>query len=124
MGGEAKRKMLYQKSIADAIARWKEVNLLMELKIIFVGNATLVGEYEDKILRKPRAISVGADPHGRTVIGMQLLVGEPESVEIINPSIMFDVKDEKIVNLYIQATTGIVPATNLSNVRPIKGGPN
>jgi hypothetical protein len=37
---------------------------------------------------------------------------------------MYDVKDEKVINLYIQATTGIIPAANLSNVRPIRPGSN
>lgn len=94
----------------------------MELKIIFVGSLTLIGEYEDGILKKPRALAVGQDPQGRGIIGLQLLVGEPESIEIANPSAMYDVKDEKVINLYIQTTTTIIPAKDLSNVRPIKTG--
>ena len=95
----------------------------MELKIIFAGNVTLIGEYKDNILTKPRAVAIGTDPQGRAMIGLQVLIGEPESVEIFTPALIYDVKDEKIVNLYIQATTGIIPVKDLSNVRPIKGGP-
>ena len=93
----------------------------MELKIIFAGNNTLVGEYDGKILSKPRAIAFGQDPQGRGVIAMQLFIGNPDSIEILNPSLIYDVKDEKIVDLYIQATTTIIPAANLDNLRPIKG---
>lgn len=103
----------------------------MDVKIILMGGVTLIGVYREGtgpynvgIMDKPRAVSLGTDPQGRSVIGLQILLGEPEEVEIIAPSLMYDVKDEKIVNLYIQATTGIIPATDLSNVRPLRPGSN
>lgn len=120
--GDAKRREIFEKEIAGAIIKWKEVNKVMDLKIIFTGNATLIGEYKDNILTKPRAVAVGTDPHGRGVMTLQMLIGEPDEVTILAPSIIYDVKDEKVINLYIQATTGIIPAKDLSNVRPIRGG--
>lgn len=124
--GDSKRRWLFEREIALAVARWKEVNKVMELKIIFTGSTTLIGEVEEifgkMILKKPRAIAVGQDTQGRGMIGLQILVGEPGEVEISNYSLMYDVKDEKVINLYIQATTGIIPAKDLSNVIPIKGG--
>lgn len=120
--GEGKRKSEFKEGITDAITKWKEVNTVMELKIIFVGSVTLVGEYEGGILKKPRALAVGQDPQGRGIIGLQILVGEPESIEILAPALMYDVKDEKVINLYIQSTTTIIPAKDLNNVRPIKPG--
>lgn len=120
--GEEKRKREIQEEVAKAITKWKEMNPVMELKIIFVGNLTLIGEYEDGVLRRPRSLVAGTDPQGRSVIGIQILIGEPESVKILNPFVMYDVKNETIINLYIQATTDIVPAKDLSNVRPIKPG--
>jgi hypothetical protein len=122
--GEGKRKREFKQGLEEAITKWREVNSVMDLKIIFIGNLTLIGEYEDKVLKKPRALSIGQDPQGRGIVGIQLLIGEPESIEIINPFAVYDVKDEKVTNLYIQATTGIVPAKDLSNVRPIKPGQN
>jgi len=100
---------------------------MMELKIIFAGNTTLIGHYEEGAyplkgtLKEPRAIAFGQDPQGRPIIGIQILVGNPSSIEIVNPILMYDVKDEVIVNLYIKATTNIDIAKNLDNVRPIKG---
>ena len=97
----------------------------MELKIIFAGNTTLIGHYEEGAypskgtLKEPRSIAFGMDPKGRPIVGMQFLVGLPASVEVVNPSLMYDVKDEEIINLYIKATTGLVTAKNLDNVRPI-----
>lgn len=122
--GEAKRRKDYQEGVTRAITAWKEVNPKMELKVLFAGNATLIGEYEaeTKTLKRPRALASGVDSQGRQVVAMQMVIGEPDEIEILNPSLMFDVKDEKVVNLYIQAVTGIVPARDLSNVLPIKGG--
>ena len=98
----------------------------MDLKIIFAGQTTLVGEIEmacgTMFLKKPRALALGHNPQGQTVMALQPLIGDPEEVEILAPSLMYDVKDEKVINLYIQATTGIIPAASLSNVIPIKGG--
>ena len=100
------------------------------LKIIFAGNTTLIGRWEEGaypvkgILHTPRAIAFGMDPQNRPIIAVQLLVGNPDSVEVLNPSLMYDMKDEVIVNLYIKATTNIDIAKDLSNVRPIKGRNN
>jgi hypothetical protein len=123
--GEGERKKRFKEELSNAITRWKEVNTVMELKIIFVDSVTLVGEYKDNILIKPRALTVGQDPQGRGIIGMQLLVGDPESIEVIAPALMYDVKDEKVINLYIQSTTNIIPADektlkNLDDLRSIK----
>jgi len=124
--GEAQRRREFKEKVANAITKWKEVNPTMELKVIFAGSATLVGEVEEimgkRVLKRPRAIALGVDPQGRQVMALQQLIGEPESIEVIAPSLMYDVKDEKLINLYIQATTGIIPATDLSNVRPIRPG--
>ena len=122
--GDAKRRTIFNAKIANATAKWKEVNMVMELKIIFAGNTTLIGEYKDNILSKPRAIAFGVDPQGGQVMALQQFIGEPESIEVIAPSLMYDVKDEKLINLYIQARTGIIPAADLSNVRPIRPGSN
>ena len=122
--GEAKRRREFEEGIADALAKWKEVNKVMELKIIFAGSATLIGEYSENILTKPRAIALGTDPQGRQVMALQTFIGEPESIEVIAPSLMYDVKDEKVIDLYIQATTGLSLAKDLTNVRPIRPGSN
>ena len=122
--GEAQRRKEFKERVANAVVKWKEVNVVMELKIVFAGNNTLIGEYKDNILTKPRAVAVGQDPQGRGIVALQILIGEPDQVEVSAPSLMYDVKDEKVINLYIQATTGIIPAGNLSNVRPIRPGSN
>jgi hypothetical protein len=126
--GEAKRKRIFKAGVADAITKWKEVNPTMELKVIFAGSATIVGELEEidgkKFLKRPRAIALGVDPQGRQVMALQTFIGEPESIEVIAPSLMYDVKDAKIVDLYIQATTGLSLVKDLSNVRPIRPGSN
>ena len=98
----------------------------MELKIVFAGNTTLIGRYEEGaypakgILHEPRAIAVGADKQGRTMVGMSNLVGLPTSLEIVSPSIMYDVQDQDIINLYVKTTTNLAFAKDLSNVRPIR----
>lgn len=96
----------------------------MEIKIIIAGGVTLLGEVEDvdgkKVLKKPRAVALGTDPQGRQVLVLQPFIGEPESIEVIAPSLMYDVKDEKVVDLYIQSTTGLTLAKDLTNVRPIR----
>ena len=100
------------------------------LKIIFAGNTTLIGRWEEGayplkgILHKPRAIAFGTDPQNRPIIGIQILVGDPDRIEVINPILMYDVKDEVIVNLYIKSTTNIDIAKDLSNVRPFKSRDN
>jgi len=100
------------------------------LKIIFAGNTTLIGRWEEgAYLRKgtlynPRTIAFGVDPQNRPIIGMQILVGSPDSIEVINPSLMYDVKDEVIVNLYIKSTTNIDIAKSFNNVRSIKSRNN
>lgn len=95
----------------------------MELKIIFVGNNTLIGRYEKETetLHEPRAIAFGTDPQNRPIIGIQILVGNPDSLELLNPSLMYDIKDESITSLYIKATSNIDIVKNLSNIRPIRG---
>ena len=98
----------------------------MDLKIIFAGNSTLIGRYEEetRVLHEPRAIIFGQDPQGRSVIGMQILVGNPSSLQILNAVLMYSVEDEAIVNLYIQTTTGIIPTKNLDNLIPLRGRNN
>lgn len=125
--GDARRRKIWDEAVALTIADWKEVNPIMELKIIFIGGLILIGQYEDEILQKPRVVISGQDSQGREVMGLKALVGTPDKIEQLNPALrhlMYDVKDESLINLYIQATTGIVPARDLSNVRPIKGGNN
>jgi hypothetical protein len=126
--GEANRRRKFKEGIANAIIKWKEVNPTMELKVIFAGGATLVGELEEidgkKTLKRPRAIALGVDPQGRQVMALQQFIGEPESVEVVAPSLMYDVRDEKVIDLYIQATTGLSLVRDLSNVRPIRPGSN
>ena len=122
--GDARRRKIFEEKVDSMIMQWKEVNVVMDLKIVSAGNNTLIGEYKDNILTKPRAVAVGTDPQGRGVMAIQLLLGEPDQVEILAPSLMYTVKDEKVINLYIQATTGISLAKDLSNVRPIRPGSN
>lgn len=122
--GDARRRMLYQQAVAEAIRKWKEVNKMEEVKIVIAGGVSLIGQFADQVLSKPRVITAGTDAQGRGVIGLQLLIGVPESVEIPTPSLVYEVKDEKVIDLYIQATTNIIPARDLTNVRPIGGDPS
>ena len=99
----------------------------MNLKIIFVGNNTLIGRFDEetKILDKPRSIAFGQDPKGRPIIGFQELVGGPKEVKILKgASLMYDTEDQMLIELYVKATTGIEIAKDLSNVRPIRPGSN
>jgi hypothetical protein len=87
------------------------------LKIIFIGTNTLIGELEnregDMILKRPRAIATGKNPQGQPVIGFQPLIGLPEEVELISPLLMYDLIDKELINIYIQSVSGIVPAQGL-----------
>ncbi len=126
--GEAKERIKYHERMATAFKRWKEENPKMDLKIIFEGNLVLIGEYIDNvqyhILKNPRAVTLGQDAQGRGLIGLQRLIGEPKEVRMFNASMIYNVEDEKVINLYIQDTTGIIPAKSLTNVFPIKGRDN
>ncbi len=92
-----------------------------KLMIVFVGTNTLIGEFEMGMsigmgggqMKKPRAIVSGANPQGQPVIGLQPLIGHPEEIEIILPLLMYELTEKKLINIYIQSTTGIIPAEGL-----------
>jgi hypothetical protein len=87
------------------------------LKIIFIGATTLIGELENRegemILKRPRALATGKNPQGQPVIGLQPLIGQPEEVELFNPLLMYDLTEKKLIDIYIQEVSGIVPAQGL-----------
>ena len=100
-----------------------------KLMIVFVGQNTLIGESEGVVggmwLKRPRAIQTGKDPQGRPIIGMSPLVGLPDEVQILDPLLMYEVRDKEMINLYIKSTTNIIPAGDLSGLPPgvLSGGP-
>ena len=122
--GEAKRRMQYRQVVGEAVRKWKEVNKMEGVKVVIAGGVSLIGQLAGDVLSKPRAIAVGADPQGRMMISLQPLIGDPDSVWITAGSLEYEVKDEKVIDIYIQSTTNIIPARDLTNVRSIGGDPS
>jgi len=122
--GEAQRRKLHEQEVAEALEKWKEVNPMMELKIIFVGGINVIGEVTEveEILKDPRVLRLQDTPQGQMII-LQPLVGEPKSFKSKMTLYSYDVKDQKVIDLYIQVTTGLTLAKNLDNVVPIIGKP-
>lgn len=92
----------------------------MELKIIFTGGINVIGEVTEVVgvLKNPRVVTIQNTEKGQMIM-LQPLIGAPENFESKITLYSYEVKDQKIIDLYIQATTGLTLAKNLDNVVPM-----
>lgn len=77
--------------------------------IVITSGLSIIGEKEGNTLHRVKAILLIPQPEG-IVMRLTTLIGSPESIDVPDSAICYEVHDEQLSMAYFQSITGIVLA--------------